>query len=214
MKDSIKKWLVFWLTTSFTTLIFWVSYATYQTITQVNPTDTLSAETFNKLITNQEDLKTRLDSLPTNNILQVVTNTYESSGTAPGWLPSNSAGFEVASINFTPISSTSKILVQTSSVSIHEESNLGDNCWLWAWADSTQIWVNWATASHASFNWNLNVAYQSLNHSINSWWTTQKNIIIRAWVNNWTSFVNHKTVYDLSTENRQIGITIMEIAWN
>ena len=59
--NEIKKWLTFWITAWFTMLVIWVSYAAFTTITQVAPSDTLTASTFNTIITNQEDLKARLD---------------------------------------------------------------------------------------------------------------------------------------------------------
>ena len=78
--------------------------------------------------------------------------------------PSNSnAGVEVWNFTFTPTSSTSKLLIQTSSVSIHEEGNNGDKTWLALWLDTTFQNAVSGNAKHTSFTSALQYGVQSLN---------------------------------------------------
>jgi len=149
-------------------------------------------------------------TMPSGSVIQVVNTNVQVSGANTGAAPSSTAGIELYSVSFTPLSSTSRIIVITSSVMNQELSNVGDVRWLGAWADTTQIGVNSATP-HASVHLAaLNNAMQSLNHGIDSWGTTAKTIRIRGGGDG-AGYVNLETGYDYAASLREIGITIMEI---
>jgi hypothetical protein len=146
-------------------------------------------------------------------IVQVVTATTTANGsTTSNGTPSPTLGLQLFNQSFTPKLSNSIILVQTSTISIHEESNASNNCWLGAWYDSTQIGVNSATINYTSFSGALQGGYFSLNHAISSWGTSTKNINIRAGMDAGTSYVNVNSYSNFAPSLKQVGLTIMEIA--
>lgn len=146
-------------------------------------------------------------------IVQVVTSKTTTNGTTTAnGIPSPTIGLQLFNQPFTPKLTNSIILVQTSTVSIHEESNSSNNCWLGAWYDTTQIGVNSATVNYTSFSGALQGGYFSLNHTIASWGTSTKNINIRAGMDAGTSYINVNGYSNFATSLKELGLTIMEIA--
>lgn len=145
-------------------------------------------------------------------IVQVVTSTSTASGAVSSSDPGTTIGLQLFNQPFTPKLANSIILVQTSTVEIHEEANTANICWLGAWYDSTQIGVNSATINYTSWTSSLNAGYYSLNHSTPSWGLTTKNINVRAGINTGTAWINANSYSMYSAGQRQIGLTIMEIA--
>jgi hypothetical protein len=149
-----------------------------------------------------------------NAILQVVTGTYNSNGstTSTANPPVYTAGLELFSTSFTPKKSTSRILVQSSTVSMHEESNTGNIHWLGAWYGAGNlIGVNSGMIHYGSWTGALQGAHHSLNHSVPSWGTTAQTITIRAGSDSSTLYVNYNTYANATNAYRVLSFTIMEI---
>jgi len=151
------------------------------------------------------------DSASVGKVLQVVSANVQASGSIAGSTPNEGNGLLLYAVNFTPISSSSKIIVSTSSVLVQEIYNSGNKMWLGAWADQYQIGVNSATGHYLNFANYRNTAYHSLNHSISSWGTFSRSIKIRAGGDNGTVYVNLQAYSDYTASQRELGITIMEI---
>ena len=63
MKETIKKSLVAWLVFSFTVIFIWISYAAYESITNVWNWDSLTSTLFNKVLENQRVFRSEIDTL-------------------------------------------------------------------------------------------------------------------------------------------------------
>ena len=149
-----------------------------------------------------------------NSVLQVVTGTYNSNGstTSTANPPTYTAGLELFSTSFTPRKSTSRILVQSSTVSMHEESNTGNIHWLGAWYGAGNlIGVNSGMIHYGSWVGALQGAHHSLNHSVASWGNYAQTITIRAGSDSSTLYVNYNTYANATNAYRVLSFTIMEI---
>ena len=126
-------------------------------------------------------------AMPAGSVLQVGVSTFEglASSTANGLPTVITNGAGLFSLSFTPLSATSTLLVQTSSVSCHEESNSGDILWLALWNGSTFIAAS-----------------------------SGRTISVRVGINAGTVYANGGSTlgYNLSGTNARIQMTVMEIA--
>ena len=122
----------------------------------------------------------------------------------------NSHGVELFSLDFTPKFSDSKLLLQTSSIFMGEESNVGTYGWLNAWYDTTRLAMVYGTSHYGSFVSNMHWTVLSLNHTVNSWGTTEKAVKVRAG-NNGAGYVKNRSTDDLETQEMSIQFSIMEI---
>ena len=152
-----------------------------------------------------------------NSVIQVASATYDSytSSSASGAPTSQSNGVAIFNINFTPLSLTSNILIQTSTIEIHEQSNVLDVPWIALWVGSTFYFANSGSAPYTSFSGSLNMAHHSLNHVISSWGTSQQTVQIRAGMGISTGntfYINGNTSYQYAGSSARISCTIMEIA--
>ena len=154
-----------------------------------------------------------LDSsnLPSGSTLQVKHFKSTTSGNGSG-TPSLSNGLEIFSESFTPKSASSKIIIFTSQVSMSETSNAGDWGWILVGYDSTIIGYNTSSCRYSSFASGLNAGNVALNVSCDSWGTSAKTIKVRAGMNGSNGKVNENGNYDASASQRELGLTIMEIA--
>jgi len=139
---------------------------------------------------------------------------YTSLASSSRGSPGPSGGYQLFNTSFTPKSGTSKIVVQTSSVVIGEETNGGNVAWLGAWYDSTLIGCNSGTAHYNSFANSDQFGHYSLCHSVASWGTSAKNINIRAGMDGSSAAVsiNGNSYSSFSASLTYIGLIIMEIA--
>lgn len=153
-----------------------------------------------------------IPSVGVGKVLQVVHDQTTVWGAVNGGGPNEASGLLLSSVNFTPKSTASKIIVITSTIMAHEHSNSGDIGWLGAWADQYQIGVNSATARYSSFAGSLNAGHYSLSHSIDSWGTTQRTIRVRAGCTAGTFYINYNGSYDTAESFREFGVTIMEVS--
>lgn len=154
-------------------------------------------------------------NMPTGSVIQVVTTSYTGGriNSANSGAPSSTNGSQIFSQSFTPKSASSRIIVQTSTVSIYESSNDQNWFWLGAWYDTTQIGCCIATLDYNLWQGSRNGGYYSLNHSCASWGTSAKNINVRAggqsggnvWVN------GSADSYNLSADNARISLIIIEV---
>ena len=149
-----------------------------------------------------------------NAVLQVVNGTYNSNGSTTNSAnpPTYTGGLELFSTSFTPRKSTSRIIVQSSTVSMHEESNTGNIHWLGAWYGAGNlIGVNSGMIHYGSFTGALQGAHHSLNHSVASWGTSAQTITIRAGSDSSQLYVNYNTYANATNAYRVLSFTIMEV---
>jgi hypothetical protein len=126
---------------------------------------------------------------------------------------SSTDGYGLFATSFTPTSASSKIIISSSTVSIHEEANNYNSCWVASFYDTTRIAVTSGTwHSNSNFVSSYNAAYFSINHSVSSWGTTAKTINIRAGMDgsSGTFHINGSSLYNMGGQ-AQIGLTIMEV---
>ena len=149
-------------------------------------------------------------------VLQVVTSTFTSgyvTSTAGSNDVASTDGYGLFAVSFTPTSASSKIIISSSTVSIHEEANNYNSCWVASFYDTTRIAVTSGTwHSNSNFVSSYNAAYFSINHSVSSWGTSAKTINIRAGMDgsSGTFHINGSSLYNMSGQ-AQIGLTIMEV---
>jgi hypothetical protein len=150
------------------------------------------------------------------NVLQVQSTTAQGvlSTNANGVPSTITNGVQVFSLSFTPISASSTILVQTSSVAISEQSNGADMAWLALWDGATFVAANSGTWVYSIFVSNLNAAYISLNESFSAGSTAARNIQVRAGMNGGSqaTYVNGNSTSNFTGTSAQIRMTVMEIA--
>jgi len=154
------------------------------------------------------------DNFGANAILQIQTTVLNgfistSVGGSPDVITN---GAQVFGINFTPVSATSKILVQTSTIAVSEESNAGDMCWVALWNGSSFIAANSGTWLYTHFGGNLAGNYHTVHELFNSGSTTTRLIQVRAGMNTGTAYINGSSFYNYNSINAQVRMTIMEIA--
>jgi hypothetical protein len=154
---------------------------------------------------------------PAGSVLQVATDTLDGlmSGSYTAGVPSTiTNGGEVFSLSFTPKRSNSVLLAQTSSISIHEESNFADTPWLALWDGSTFISANSGTWRYSNFASGFNGAYRTLNES---WILTDSNtrtISVRAGFNggSGTTYINGNSYHAYTGSSGRARLTVWEIA--
>ena len=155
-------------------------------------------------------------------IIQVATYTTNASlsGTIDGTAGDLSAthGTTWHTVSFTPKSASSKLLFQTSNISMHETSNVADGFWGTITDGTTLSAATSGTIDYTSWLNALNGAVISFNHTFNSWGTTAKNLDIRFGCQRSASggsmHINYPGAYGNNYNtpaNRNIGISIMEI---
>jgi len=155
---------------------------------------------------------------PAGSVLQVATDTLEGSmsGSYAAGVPSTiTNGVEVFSVSFTPTSASSTILVMTSTVSMHEEANLGDAWWLALWDGSTFVAANSGTWNYLNFANNRNAAYHSLCHTYSAGSTSTRTISVRAGLNGGTGsqqWINGNSSAAYTGSSARTQMTVMEIA--
>ena len=158
-------------------------------------------------------------TFPAGHIVQVVTDSKSHSGdgisvSGSGATVTNSSGYQLFNTAFTPKYSTSKIIIQTSNVFVGEQSNAGDWGWLGAWYDTTNVAFVYGSPYATQFLNYYNLAIQSLNHTFNSWGTTEKNINVRGGMNG-AGYILHQSsgasYYPTSPSTQTVGLTIMEV---
>ena len=155
-------------------------------------------------------------TLPTGSVLQVATNTLDGviTTTTQGVPSTITNGAQVFSLSFTPISATSVILVQTSTVAISENTNFADICWLALWDGSTFIAANSGSVAYLSFSSGYNAAYTSLNNSYAAGSTSTRTISVRAGMNGGigTVYINGNSYANYTGSSARIQMTVWEIA--
>lgn len=154
---------------------------------------------------------------PTGCVIQVQTvNTDGLLSTTASGLPNTiTNGAQVFSLSFTPLYSTSTLVVVTSTVSIYESTNGGDACWLSLWDGSTFIQSNGGTWTSALFGGYYNGAYTSIVASYSAGSTSARTIQVRAGMNagSGTTYINgQNAIYDYTGSRQRITMTVWEIA--
>jgi hypothetical protein len=150
------------------------------------------------------------------NVLQVASTTRQGliTTTTQGVPSTITNGAQVFSLSFTPISASSTILVQTSTVAISEESNIADNTWLALWDGTTFIAANSATWLYTHFAGSLNANYTSLNESFSAGSTSTRTIQVRAGMNGGTGtiYINGNSSANYTGTSNQVRMLVWEIA--
>jgi hypothetical protein len=154
-------------------------------------------------------------TFPAGHIIQTQLDTNSNTGAGVAVTGSdgstNSEGYQLFNKSFTPLSPTSKILLQTSNVFVGEEANIGNWGWLNAWYDTTKVASATGTAMYTAFEASYNWTLLCLNHSFDSWGTTPKNINVRGGFQG-NGYIKNSSGTGYNTEAMTIGLTIMEIA--
>ena len=121
-------------------------------------------------------------------------------------------------VAFAPKTSSSKLLFQTSNISMQETANVSDGFWGLV-TDGTTLYASTSgTIDYVSWKDSFNAAVISFNHVFNSWGTATKNLQIRfgyqksgtggsAYINVPGHYGNNYN----TVANRTIGISITEI---
>ena len=155
-------------------------------------------------------------------VIQVATYTTNAqlTGTIAGKAGDLAAtdGTTWHTVSFTPKTSSSKLLFQTSNISMHETSNIADGFWGLITDGTTLYAATSGTIDYVSWQGNLNGAVISFNHTFNSWGTATKNLDIRFGYqrsgSGGSAHINYPGSYGNNYNtpaNRNIGISIMEI---
>lgn len=155
-------------------------------------------------------------------VIQVATYTTNASltGTIAGKAGDLAAtdGTTWHTVSFAPKTSSSKLLFQTSNISMHETSNIADGFWGLITDGTTLYAATSGTIDYVSWQGNLNGAVISFNHTFNSWGTATKNLDIRFGYqrsgSGGSAHINYPGSYGNNYNtpaNRNIGISIMEI---
>ncbi len=158
-----------------------------------------------------------LANMAVNGVIQIATSTFDgvTTGGTSGAPNVITNGTQLFSVSFTPTSATSTILVQTSAVSISEESNSGDIGWLALWDGSTFIAANSGSPSAGRFTSGLQVNHPSLNNSYIAGSTATRTISVRAGFNGGSSVYingNSTPAYNFTGSQARIQMTVWEIA--
>ncbi len=149
-------------------------------------------------------------------VIQVKTSTFDGyvSAAVTGTVPTTiTFGYQIFSLSFTPVSATSTILVQTSTVSICEPTNVTNLFWIALWDGSTFIAANSGTALYTSFAGFLNAGYYTLNNSYASGSTSARTIQVRVGsIDAGTIQINGNASGSLTGSSARIQMTVWEIA--
>ena len=155
-----------------------------------------------------------LTNLPSGGkLLQVVTDTFQgvSSTTLAGAPSDITKGLQIFSVSFTPISASSNILVQTSSVSVMEQANVGNTPWISLFDGTTFISANSGGWFYGAYGGFYNSLFASLNEHYASGSTTARTIQVRAGIDTGTAYINGNLYAGYSGASSQIRMTIMEV---
>ena len=155
-------------------------------------------------------------------VIQVATYTTNAqlTGTIAGKAGDLAAtdGTTWHTVSFAPKTSSSKLLFQTSNISMHETSNVADGFWGLITDGTTLYAATSGTIDYVSWQGNLNGAVISFNHTFDSWGTATKNLDIRFGYqrsgSGGSAHINYPGSYGNNYNtpaNRNIGISIMEI---
>jgi hypothetical protein len=148
-------------------------------------------------------------------VVKIATSTFDGvTSTAAAGIPSTiTNGIQLFSVSFTPASASNTILVQTSTIVVSEESNVGDIGWLALWDGSTFIAANSGNALYTHYVSNLNVTHVSLNNSYSAGSTATRTISVRAGFNAGTAYINGNSAsYNYTGASQRIQMTVWEIA--
>jgi hypothetical protein len=148
-------------------------------------------------------------------VLQVATNSFDGVviATVSGAANVITNGVQLFSVSFTPTSATSTILVQTSTIVISEETNVGDIGWLALWDGTTFIAANSGGGYASHYVSGLNVTHVSLNNSYAAGSTATRTISVRAGFNAGTTiYINGNSTYNFTGSQARVQMTVWEIA--
>jgi hypothetical protein len=151
-------------------------------------------------------------------ILQVVSfeTTTKLAGTLGGSTnPTSTEGTFLTSASFTPNFANSKILIQSSNVTMGEITNTGDEFYMAAYYDTTRAAIAVTGGSYAHFAGSLSFGLASFNHVFPSWGTTTKTINIRvgSTATSVNMYANQNYHYNgFLDAARPTSFTLMEIA--
>jgi hypothetical protein len=158
---------------------------------------------------------------PLGSVIQVVNHVTTSRAVisqSGGTTITSTSGGQYASFSVTPLSSTSKLMLLSSTFFIGERSNASDAIYAAAFYDTTLIGSVLNYSSFGHWAGNHDSSFVSFNHLFDSWGTTAKNIVIRVGAGgSSTMAVNHPNWTDdytsqFNSPNRhQVTFTIMEI---
>ena len=148
------------------------------------------------------------------NVLQIKYGTHDgvTSTTNNGNSNSITAGVQLINISFTPVSSSSKLLLQSSTVCVHEwNANQGDHYWTSVWNGTTHVGGNENSPDDALWNNTWGVGWNVINHVGDSGNTNARDIQLRAGGNgSATKYINGGVTYNQSGIRARIGFTVME----
>ena len=154
-------------------------------------------------------------TFPAGHIIKIATDTNATTGAGASVSGSvgsaNTHGYQLFNTSFTPLASTSKILIQTSSIFMGEELNEATYSWLNAWYDTTRVAMVYGTSHYSNFSGSMHWTVLVLNHVFDSWGTSAKNINVRGG-NNGAGYIKNRSNNDLETQAMTVTLTIMEVA--
>ena len=149
-------------------------------------------------------------------VVQVVgvTTTTTLAGTlgAGSATPTSGQGTQLASFNFTPKFSTSKLLLQSSAVIVGEYNNVQNDFYMAAYYGSTLVALQRNSGAHFHFAGSLNAGWLSFNHIFNSWGTSTQTISIRIGGDNGTSMYANYPYFTNVYSGGTAGFTLTEVA--
>ena len=158
-------------------------------------------------------------TFPAGHIIQVVTDSFNKIGAgiktpalASASEITNTDGTQLFNTPFTPKFANSKLLIQTSTVMVAEETNVADSGYMVAFYDTTRCIVCYGSPVYSHFGGNLNLSFFSLNHTIKSWGTSTKNLNVRAGMWGAGFIVNRSWSGNMPSYPQTVGLSIMEIA--
>jgi hypothetical protein len=148
-------------------------------------------------------------------VKQVVVATLEGtlSGSFTGGDPDNiTRGVEVFTTSFTPTSATSRLLVQTSTVSVAETSNTADDFWLALWNGTTFVAANSGNVPASSWAGSNDAAFLTLNHVYVAGSTDARTISVRVGANETHSLRVNASELGYTGANARIQMTVTELS--
>ena len=172
------------------------------------------------------DLSSNTVTLPSGTggkVLQAVyhNSTDQLEGSLGGVAASANAGStdgtQLTSFNFTPQSSSSRIVLISSNIGIGETVNSNNPMWIGAFAGPSRITVVHTSIYYGAWEGNRDSGYLNVSGSIDSWGTTQRTISIRAGACGSTvggsMTVNKNSTHNSETAGeRDVNFIMLEIA--
>ena len=149
--------------------------------------------------------------MPAGSVLQVVTSSNTNSwaniaGVGGSNGGTSGAGSAVFSVSFTPVASTSTIIVTTNPIWVYEHANVGDYVWGNLYVDSVHKGAANRGANHSVAASGLNFGFIGFNNSMDSW-SGAKTIHCKVGMDG-THYVNCAGSYNYNGTN---NLVIMEI---